>query len=117
MSNAPKVKSHAFSIILIMVVMMLVGAATIPLLNVQYWPSSSTQSLSVSYSYRDASARVVEREVTSVVEGALNTVAGVSNTRATSYNGGGYVSLTFKEGTNMETTRFEVSTRLRQLKS
>lgn len=117
MSNAPKVKSHAFSIILIMVVMMLVGAATIPLLNVQYWPSSSTQSLSVSFSYRDASARVVESEVTSVVEGALNTVAGVSNTRATSYNGGGYVSLTFKEGTNMETTRFEVSTRLRQIKS
>ena len=55
-----KGKSYAFSICLIMVVMMLVGAATIPLLNVQYWPSSSNQSLSVSFSYRDASARVVD---------------------------------------------------------
>ena len=112
-----KGKSHAFSICLIMVVMMLVGAATIPLLNVQYWPSSSNQSLSVSFSYRDASARVVESEVTSVIEGALNTVAGVMNTRAVSYNEHGYVNLTFKEGTNMETTRFEVSTRLRQIQS
>ena len=96
---------------------MLVGAATIPLLNIQYRPSSSVQSLYVSYSSQDASARVAESEVTSIIEGALNTVAGVSQISATTYDGGGYVDLTFKEGTNMETTRFDVSTRLRQIQS
>lgn len=96
---------------------MLVGAATIPLLNIQYQPSSSVQTLSVSFSYQDASARVVESEVTSVIEGALNTVAGASDIRASSYNGGGNVYMTFKEGTNMETTRFDVSTRMRQIQS
>ena len=118
MSQEPTTgKSHAFSVILIMVVLMLVGAACIPMLNIQYQPRSSQQSISVNFSYQDASARVVESEVTSIVEGALNTVAGVSDMRASSYNGGGYVNLTFKEGTNMETTRFDISTRMRQIQS
>lgn len=109
--------SHYFSIILIMIVLMLVGAASIPLLNIQYSPTNSWNSLSVGFTYRDASARVVESEVTSIVEGALNTVAGVSRMHATSYNGGGYVDLEFKEGTNMEIARFDVSTRMRQIRS
>ena len=110
-------KNHSFSVILIMVVLMLVGAATIPLLSIQDRPQTAVQSLSVSFSYRDASARVVESEVTSVLEGALNTVAGVSNITASSYSGGGRINLTFKEGTDMDITRFDVSTRLRQIRS
>lgn len=109
-------KSHAFSIILIMVVLMLVGAVCIPLLNVQYNPVQENLSLSVSFSGQ-GSARVIETEVTSVIEGALNTVEGVSNISANSYQGGGYINLSFKKGTNMETTRFDVSTRLRQIRS
>lgn len=109
-------KSHAFSIILIVIVLMLVGAACIPLLNVQYRPVSNDRSLSVSFGY-DASARVVESEVTSVVEGAMNTVSGVSDIRATSGQGWGYVTVTFKDGTDMNTARFEVATRLRQIRS
>jgi len=109
-------KGHAFSIILIMIVLMLVGAACIPLLNVQYNPVQENLSLSVSFSGQ-GSARVIETEVTSVIEGALNTVEGVSNISANSYQGGGYINLTFKKGTNMETTRFDVSTRLRQIRS
>ena len=108
-------KGHAFSIILIMIVLMLVGAACIPLLNVQYNPVQENLSLSVSFSGQ-GSARVIETEVTSVIEGALNTVEGVSNISANSYQGGGYINLTFKKGTNMETTRFDVSTRLRQIR-
>ena len=107
---------HALSIILIMIVLMLVGAACIPMLNVQYSPIQENRSLSVSFS-GSGSARVIESEVTSVIEGALNTVEGVSNISANSFQNGGYISLTFKKGTNMETTRFDVSTRLRQIRS
>lgn len=108
-------KSYAFSIILIMIVLALTGAVCIPLLNVQYNPVQENLSLSVSFSGQ-GSARVIETEVTSVIEGALNTVDGVSNISANSYQGGGYINLTFKKGTNMETTRFDVSTRLRQIR-
>lgn len=114
--NKTKGKSHAFSIILVMIVLMLVGAACIPLLNIQYEPLREFRSLSVSFS-GNGSARIIENEVASVIEGALNTVAGVENIRATSMQGGGYISMDFKKGTDMETTRFDVLTRLRQIKS
>ena len=110
-------KSHAFSIILIMVVLMLVGAIFLYTgqLKVQYNPVQENLSLSVSFS-GEGSARVVETEVTSIIEGALNTVDGVSSITAHTDNGGGYISMTFKEGTNMETARFDVSTRMRQIR-
>jgi multidrug efflux pump subunit AcrB len=109
-------KNHSFSVILVMVVLTFVGAICIPHLNVQYHPISENLSLAVTFSY-PGSARVVEQEATSVVEGALNTVAGVSNISANSSQGGGSVYLTFKKGTNMETTRFDVSTRMSQIRS
>ncbi len=111
-------KSHSFSIILIMILMMLVGVILIftGQLNVQYNPLQENLNLSVYFS-GSGSARVVETEVTSVIEGALNTVDGVSNITANTNNGGGNINLSFKKGTNMETTRFDVATRLRQIRS
>ena len=111
-------KSHSFSIILIMIVLMLVGGACIWMgkLNVQYNPVQENLNLSVGFS-GNGSARVVETEVTSVIEGALNTVEGVSGISATTNYGGGSILLNFKKCTNMETTRFDVATRLRQIRS
>ena len=97
-------KSHAFSIILIMIVLMLVGAIFLYTgqLKVQYNPVQENLNLTVLFS-GSGSARVVETEVTSIIEGALNTVDGVSSVTAYTENGGGYVTMTFKKGTNMET--------------
>ena len=99
-----------------MIVLALVGAASIPLLIVQYNPVRENLSLYISIS-GNGTGRVIETEVTSVIEGALNTVEGMSRIRATSYQGGGSISLSFKKGTDMEITRFDVSTRLRQIRS
>lgn len=41
----------------------------LPFLNVQLTPSRSLPGLSVSYSWSDASSRVIEQEVTSKLEG------------------------------------------------
>lgn len=111
-------KSHSFSIILIMVVLMLVGAIVLYTgqLTVQFNPVKENLNLGVGFS-GPGSARVVETEVTSLIEGALNTVDGVSSINATTREGGGNVTLTFKKGTNMETTRFDVATRLRQIRN
>jgi hypothetical protein len=50
---------------------MIVGVSLLPLLNVQLTPSRSLPGLSVYYSWPDASARVIEQEVTSKLEGLL----------------------------------------------
>ncbi len=108
-------KKHAFRIILIMIVLMLVGAVSLPFLRVQYTPDRESPTLYVMF-VGQGSPRVIETEVTSVIEGAMNTVAGVCDISTVSRHGGGYVGLTFKEGTNMETARFDISTRLRQIR-
>lgn len=94
---------------------MIIGGALLPKLNVQYSPKRESNVISVSFGYQAASARIVEQEVTSKIEGALNSLDGVVNVRARSYYGGGSVSLTFKKGTKMEAARFAVATQIRQI--
>lgn len=94
---------------------MVVGGALLPKLNVQYSPRSESNRISVSFGYQAASARVVEQEVTSKIEGALNALEGVIGVTASSYYGGGSVTLTFKKGTKMEAARFAVATQIRQI--
>lgn len=108
-------QKHAFRIILIMIVLMIVGVALLPFLKVQYTPDRVSPTLYVMFAGQ-GSARVMETEVTSVIEGAMNTVTGVCDITTVSRRGGGYVSLTFKDGTNLEIARFDISTRLRQIR-
>ena len=110
----------SFSVILVMMVLMTVGIAILPMLNVQYSPSEEMQSIGVSFSYPSASARVVESEITSVIEGAMNSLEGVTQIQASSGssdgNGWGNVDVSFKKGTNMESARFAAATLLRQIR-
>jgi multidrug efflux pump subunit AcrB len=46
------------------ILMIIMGLAVLPLLNVQLNPSRSLPGLSVTYRWPDASARVIEQEVT-----------------------------------------------------
>lgn len=108
-------KIPSFSVILIMVILMVIGAAMLPKLNIQYSPRSVNTNISVWFSYGGASSRVVEQEVTSKIEGALNSLEGVINISATSYQGSGSVTLTFKKGTKMEAARYNVATQIRQI--
>lgn len=109
------VKISSFSVILIMIVFMIVGVAMLPLLNIQYSPSSRNDYLTVSYTYTGASARVVEAEVTSKIEGVLNSLNSVVSVSALSQKGEGSVTLEFKKGTKMDAARFEVATLIRQI--
>ena len=105
----------AFSVLLIMAALAVIGAALLPRLNVQYTPSTPQRTISVSFSWPDASARLVEQHVTSRIEGALSTVSGNTGISSTSSKGAGYIDLSFAEGTDMAAARFEVATAIRNL--
>jgi hypothetical protein len=60
--------------------MIIMGLAVLPLLNVQLNPSRSLPGLSVTYRWSDASARVIEQEVTSRLEGLFSSVKGYKET-------------------------------------
>lgn len=105
----------SFTLIVTFVCLSLVGLALVPLLPVKLSPSHDMPGLSVSFSMPGNSARVVETEVTSRLEGMLSRVSGIKNITSVSDNDGGYINIGLDKHTDMDATRFEVSTLIRQL--
>lgn len=110
-----KKRISPFSVLLVMVLLMIVGAALSPLLNLQYVPSVKDRSVKVRYAWENASARLVEQEVTSRVEGMLAGIRGVKKIGSVSHRGGGEVSVTIKKEADADAVRFEMASLLRQL--
>ena len=109
-----KFKLSTFSVLIIFSCFSVIGLALIPLLSVQLTPSKPTTSLSVNYNWNNASAKVIEQEVTAKLEGVFNTVKGIERITSTSKKGGGGIGLHFKKNTDMDAIRFEVSNLIRQ---
>ena len=110
-------KSYTFSpftLIVTFVCLSLVGLALMPLLPVKLSPSQSLPGLTVSFSMPGNSSRVIEAEVTSRLESMLTRVKGVKNVRSTSDNGSGSITLDLDKHADVDATRFEVSTIIRQ---
>ncbi|MDR1554226.1 MAG: efflux RND transporter permease subunit [Prevotellaceae bacterium] len=105
----------SFSVILIMIVLMIVGAAMLSLLKIQYTPTHERSAFTVSFSWDGASARVLEQEVTSKIEGALSTIDDISKITAISSKERGNITLWFKKGMKIDAARFEVATQIRQI--
>ena len=54
----------SFSVLLVMAVLSVIGIASLPMLNIQYNPSSSERAISVMFSYPGDSPEIVEAVVT-----------------------------------------------------
>ncbi len=103
-----------FSVIIAFVALMLIGVSLVPYINLQLEPSRSLPTLGISYYWPDASAKVIEQEVTSKLEGLFNSVKGIKNITSVSGKGNGRINLEFKKGTNMDAIRFEIATLIRR---
>ena len=82
-------KIPPFTVLLLMAVLAVAGIAGMPLLNVQYAPAPSDRSITVSYSWSDASERIMEAEVTSRLEGVLTGIRNCSSVSSVSDRGSG----------------------------
>ena len=105
----------AFSVLLIMAALTVIGVAMLPMLNIQYTPTVPERKIDVSFSWPDASARLVEQGATSRIEGTLSTVAGCESVSSRSSKGRGSVTVWFRKGTDMAAARFEVASAIRNL--
>lgn len=104
----------SFTVIVSFIALALVGIALVPLLPVKLYPSRTLPSLTISFSMPDNSARVIESEVTSRLESMLARIQGVKQISSTSENGSGSITLGLDKHADVEATRFEVSTVVRQ---
>lgn len=103
-----------FTVNIIFVMLIIVGAAVIPLLSLQLNPTRYLPSLTISWTWPDAPVRVVEQEVTTVLEGMLTTVTGVQKISSYSYNNGGNITVEFDRNIDLRAKRFEIASLLRQ---
>ncbi len=109
-----KSKISSFTILTCFACLCIVGASMIPLLRVQLKPSQSLPSLSVSFYWRDASAKVLEQEVTAKLEGVFNTIKGIKKISSTTDKESGRIAIEFKKNTNLDAIRFEIANLIRQ---
>ena len=107
----------SFSVVLLMAVAAVIGSACISLLKVQYTPSPTEKQLTVTFRYPDASARIVEAEVTSKLEGVLSRIRACTGISSLSEDGGGSVTLTVGKRSDMDALRFEVASQIRNIYS
>ncbi len=98
-----------------MAALTVIGVAMLPMLNIQYTPTVPERKIDVSFSWPDASARLVEQGATSRIEGTLSTVAGCESVSSRSSKGRGSVTVWFRKGTDMAAARFEVASAIRNL--
>ena len=105
----------SFTLIVSFVCLALLGAVFIPKVPVKLVPSQDMPGLTVRYSVRNASSRVIEAEVTSKLEGVLARVKGVKSISSSSNNGNGSISLSFDKHADLAAVRFDVAMAVRQV--
>lgn len=107
---------HSFSVILTMCILMLIGMALIPRLDISNKPRPRQgKTLYVTYSWEGASAKVIEQNVTSRIEGLCASVGGVKNVSSNSYFGSGNVSVELKKQASVSAVKFEIASLIRQV--
>jgi len=107
-------KISPFKTILIFLVLVTLGIALIAQLPVKLQPAIILPSVTVSYSWGNATGRILEQKVTSKLEAMISRVRGVKKVSSVSSSNYGYVLIEFDKETDFDAVRFEISTIVRQ---
>jgi len=107
-------KISSFSVILVFVCLTIIGIIFIPKLTVKVAPSQMLPSITVRFSMSGSAPIVVEREATSKLEAMFSRMRGLRKITSVSGNGNGRITLQFDKHANIDISRFEVSTIIRQ---
>lgn len=108
---------YSFSILLIMCILMVIGVAVAPRLDISNEPRPEQgKTLTISYWWGNASAKVVEQNITSRIEAAVSVVNGVEKVSSVSEFGSGRITVEMKPQANVSMAKFEIASILRQLR-
>ncbi|MGN0234430.1 MAG: efflux RND transporter permease subunit [Bacteroidaceae bacterium] len=108
-------KVSNFTFLFTLAILMVVGAALIPRVDVADQPRPRQgKTLQVSYAWPGASAKVVEQNVTSRIEGLVAGIRGVGSVKSESHFGSGQVTISLKPSADVSATKFEIASLMRQ---
>lgn len=108
-------RNHSFSIIIIFSALIIVGLSFVPLLSVQLNPSQTLPSITVSYTWPNASPEIIEMEATGKLEGILSTIKGIKKISSVSSKGKASITVSFDKYTDIDFARFETASLIRQI--
>ena len=95
------------------IVILIAGAVCLPLLPIEQYPDISPVQVSVTANYQGASADVVEKTVTSVLERQINGVEGLRYMTSISSNDGtAQITATFEAGRSKDLAAVDVQNRV-----
>ncbi len=108
-------KISSFTVILTFVVLMVIGVAVLPLLDVGVEPTPRQgKTITIAYDWPNVSAKVIEQNLTSPIEGMVSSLKGVESVASNSYFGHNEIMVNLKEQADVSAVRFEISSLLRQ---
>jgi len=94
-------------------IILIAGTVCLPLLPIEQYPDISPVQVAVTANYQGASADVVEKTVTSVLERQINGVEGLRYMTSTSSNDGTtQITITFEPGRNKDLASVDVQNRV-----
>ena len=108
---------HPVACNLVMVIMLLVGAASLTRLNMQYFPDYDVDVIIVEVYWRGATAEDVETAITGPLERELLTLVGLEESTSLSRLGASRISLRYEEGTDMALALEEVKDRVASIRN
>ncbi|MEM8744916.1 MAG: efflux RND transporter permease subunit, partial [Pseudomonadota bacterium] len=93
---------------LLMAAMIAIGVFALTKLNTQFFPTLEIPQITVSVSWPGASAEDVEESILDAVEPELRFLDDIYEVRSVAREGGGYVTLEFNAGTDMQKAQADV---------
>jgi len=116
--NLPEfcIKRPAFTIV-ISLVLTIIGIIGFMNLPVRWIPNVNSPQISIQTSYPGASAKLVERDVTKVIEDTLSGLSGVEMLASASRQGSSEVSIRFKLGSNMDAAVEDVRSSIERVRA
>ncbi len=106
----------SFTLLFTMLVLMTIGAALIPFVDVADSPKPRQgKSLNIQFAWPNASPKVVEQNVTSRIEGLVSSVKGVKEVSSVSRFGSGEILIELKKEVDVSSVKFEISSLLKQV--
>ena len=108
-------KLSSFSVILTFVILMIVGAALLPLVDVGTEPQDQRDNrLVIRCEWPQVSAKIVEQNLTTPIEGMVSALKGVERVSSRSSYGSSEIVVWAKEKVDVAALRFSVTSLLRQ---
>ena len=104
-----------FRTLIAFAVLSLIGLGLAPRLSLDFLPPADKASLAVSYAWPDAAPELMERELTTPLEGAFALVDGVQKISSVSRTGSGRITLQLDKKSDPDLLRFEIASRIRQV--